>query len=146
MAASEAVSSFGTLLQRGDGVQPTEGFTTVAEVKDIEAPEMTLNTHEVTHQESPDAHMERIGGLLDTGELGFTINYRPDNATHDDATGLIADMRAREVKNYRLQFPDTSATKWTFPGLVTSFKAKAPVDGVLEADVSVTVCGAPSFS
>jgi hypothetical protein len=146
MAASEAIESFGTLFQRGDGVTPTEGFTTVAEVKDIEGPAMSRETHEVTHQESPDRHMERIGGLLDTGEVTFTLNWVPSNATHDDATGLIFDLRTPERRNYRLVFPDAASTTWTFPGLVTEFAPKAPVDGVLEADVTVTVCGAPTFS
>ncbi len=143
MPASEATTSFGTLFQRGDGVTPTEGFTTVAEVKDIDAPELSRSVHDVTHQQSPDGYNEKIGGIRDGGEVSFTLNFLPGNATQDATTGLISDLHTDTKRNYRLVFPDADGTTWTFPGLVTSFKAKAPVDGALEADVTVTVCGKP---
>jgi predicted secreted protein len=145
MAESNALSAFGSLLKIGDGATP-ENFTTIAEVADLGGPALKLDAIEVTHHESPGGWRENIGGLLTAGEVTFTLNFIPTEATHDASTGLIADMVARTKRNFQLVFPDVGSTTWSFAALVTGFEPKEPIDEKLSADVTLTVTGQPTLS
>lgn len=140
-----AIDAYGTLLQSGDGGAP-EVFTTVAEVTDISGPSLALDPLDVTSHESPGAFREFVGGLLDGGEVTFTINYVPTGATHDATTGLLADMVARTVRNFQLIFPDVGATQWSFSALVTAFEPAEPVDDRLSAELTLKVTGQPTLA
>jgi len=141
MAATTGISSFGTLLKVGDG-QTTETFATVAEVHDISGPGIKLDLIEATHHESPDATREFLPGLKDLSEVTFEIAFVPTNATHSLTTGFLKDWKDRTKRNYQLVFPDTGPTTWAFSGYVTGFNVKAPVDGLLTADVTIRLTGA----
>jgi len=143
---SSAVHALGTLLKIGDGATPTETFTTIAEVTDLGGPSLTLETIDVTSHSSTNGWREFIGGLLDGGEVSFTINYLPANATHDASTGVIADMKNRVVRNFTLVFPDSGTTTWTFSALVTGFEPGEPIDSQLTADVTLKVSGEPTLA
>jgi predicted secreted protein len=143
---SGAISGFGTLLKLGDGATPTEGFTTIGEVKDIGGPDLKLNTADVTNHSSTDGWKEKIGTLLEGGQVAFKVNFIPTTATHSFSTGLIKDMVNRTKRNFKLVFPDTGATTWTFAALVTQFKPNEPVDGALEADVTLDITGKPTLA
>lgn len=142
---TEAISSFGTLLKMGDG-GATEAFTTIAEVKDISGPALALGTEEVTSHSSPGGWREHVPTLLEAGEVSFDVNFVPANATHDPATGLIADMVARTKRNFQLVFPDTASTTWEFRAYVTGFEPSEPVEGALTASVSLMITGAPTLA
>lgn len=140
-----AIDAYGTLLQSGDGGAP-ENFTTIAEVTDITGPGLVQDPLDVTSHESPGAFREFVGGLLDGGEVTFTINYVPTAATQDASTGLLADMIARIVRNFQLIFPDVGTTTWSFSALVTSFEPAEPVDDRLSAEVTLKVTGQPTLA
>ena len=136
---SSAVNAFGTLLKRNG--------TTIAEVTDITPPELSRDNIEVTHHQSPAAWREFIKGLKDAGEVSFSINYIPTNSTHNAGTGVLADLANNTtVDTWTLVFPDTSATTWSFPGFMTKFAAKAPIDDKLAADVTLKVSGQPTLA
>ena len=78
-------SSFGTLLQRGDGAAPTEAFTTIGEVLNIGGPSLAQEVVDVTSHSSPGAFRQKVGGLLDAGEISFDINFGPTEPTHREA-------------------------------------------------------------
>lgn len=143
---TEALFAHGTLLKKGDGVSTGETFSTVAEVTNIGGPGLALEPIEVTSHSSTDGWKEKIGGLLDGGEVSVTINYVPTEGTHDGTTGLIADQSNRAVRNFQLVFPDTSETTWTFSALVASFEPGEPVDGALTAEVTLAVTGKPTLA
>ncbi len=140
-----AIDAYGTLLQVGDGGAP-EAFTTIAEVTEISGPSLVLDPLDVTSHESPGAFREFVGGLLDGGEVTFTINYVPTGSTHDASTGIIADMIARTVRNFQVIFPDVGATVWSFAALVTAFEPAEPVDDRLSAEVTLKVTGQPTLA
>lgn len=143
---SNAIAGFGTLLQIGDGATPTENFTTIAEVRDISGPALALNTVEVTHHGSPGHFAEFVGTTLSGGEVTFTINFLPTHPTHNAATGLLADMLSRTVRNFQLVFPDPGATTWSFSALVTAFTPAEPVQDALTASVTLQITGEPTFA
>lgn len=140
MPESNAISSFGTLLQRGDGSDP-EVFSTIAEVQDIKPPALSADTEEVTHQDSPNGWKEYLPTLLDAGEVTFDLNFIPTDTGH---TALITDMTSRVKRNFKVVFPDGST--WSFAAYVTGFEPDAPVSGKLSASVTLKVTGAPTFA
>lgn len=137
-----AIDAHGTLLRIDDG---TGSYTTIAEVTDIGGPSMSLDPIDVTSHDSTAAYREFIGGLLDAGEVTLTINYVPTAGTHDATTGLIADMVARVVRNFKLVFPDSGTTTWTFAALITAFESAEPIDDKLSADVTLKLSGQPTL-
>lgn len=138
-------SSFGTLLKIGDGATP-ESFTTIAQVQDIKAPQLAMDTEEVTNHSSTGGWEEVVATILRTGEVSFGLVYDPDAATHDASTGLIADMVARTRRNFQLIFSDSGNTTWSFSAYVTGFKPEAPVKGKLGAEVSLKITGQPTLA
>jgi len=139
------ISSFATLLQAGDGATP-ENFVTIAEVRDISGPDLTLNVEDATSHDSVAGWEEDVATTLDGADISFEINYVPTHATHDAATGLISLMEGRTLRNFRLVFPDGIPTTWTIPAHVTKCNIKEPVKGVLRADVTLTVSGQPTLA
>ncbi len=109
MAVAKGISAFGTLLQRGDGVTPTEGFTTVAELSNIEIPGVETDLVETSHHTSPGAYKEYVLGMRDGGEVTLEGNYFPKEATINAATGLLADNLSGVKRNWKLAFPDAVA-------------------------------------
>lgn len=142
---TSAVSSFGTYLKIGNGGTP-ESFTTIAEVLDIEGPELELDTEEVTSHSSTGGWEEFVGTILRSGEVSFEVNYVPTHATHDASTGLIADMKARTLRNFQLIFPDGSSTTWSFAAYVTGMNPSAPVSGKLGAEITLKISGQPTLA
>ena len=138
-------SSFGTLLQRGDGAAPTEAFTTIAQVTNIGGPSLSQESVDVTSHSSAGAFREKVGGLLDGGEISLDINFGPTEPTHKEgAGGLLKDFTDRSVNNYKLLFPDT--TYWICPCLVTGFTPDMSIEGKLGAAVTLTVSGEPTLA
>ena len=139
MAATAGIAGFGTLLKRSG--------TTVAEVTDISGPTLSRDTIDMTHHQSPNRWREFIKNVKDGGEVTFSINYIPTNATHATGTGVLADF-ANDTTNdtWTLVFPDSGATTWTFPGFITKFTPKEPVDDKLSADLTIKVSGQPTLA
>lgn len=140
---SQAIAAYGTLLKRGDGAAP-ETFSTVAEVKSMDGPSMEADVIDVTTHSSAaaGAWREKRASLLNPGEVSFSINLVPASAGHK---ALLSDFTGRVVRNWKFVFPDPGLTEWAFTGVLTKFGAKAETDGVLEADLTVTLTGAPTF-
>jgi predicted secreted protein len=142
---TDAISSFSTLLKIGDGATP-ETFGTIAEVLDIDGPDLGLDTEEVTSHDSANGWSEHIGTILNGGEVSFDVNFVPTDATHDTSTGLQGDMIDRTLRNFQLVLPDSGTTTYAFAALVTGFKAAEPVKGALRASVKLKISGAVTLS
>ena len=143
--ATSAISSWGTVLRVGDGGGP-EVFTTIAELKDISGPGKALGTTEVTTHASPGRAREFISTLVDNGEVSFTVNFLITNATHDWLTGLMGDLDDGTRRNFQLQFPDAGTTTAAFAAFVTQFNPSEPVDGALEAEITLKLTGLITWS
>lgn len=139
-----ALAAYGVLLKIGNGAT-SETFTTIAEVRDIEGPELELEAKEVTSHDSG-GWREYIGTLLTGGEVSFELNFIPTNATQSYSSGLIEDMVNRTKRNFQIIFSDTGATTWAFSALVTGFKPSAAVEDELLAEVTLQVTGQPTLA
>jgi hypothetical protein len=137
-------SSFGTLLQMGDGGGP-EVFTTVAQVMDMDGPDFSTDTEETTNHSSPGAFEEFLATIKRSGEVTFDINFDPNDPTHDQTTGLIAAYQARTMKNWRMLMPTSPAKRWDFKGIVTGMGQANPVAGILRSSVTIKISGQPTL-
>lgn len=143
MAATQGTSGFGTLLKRGDGGSPTEVFTTVAEVKSIQGPGLSMETIDATHMESPNGYREWLPSFKDAGEVSFDCNFLPADTNQQ---GLVEDFEDRVLRNWKLVFPNTDTTTWAFAAYVTGFSVSAAIDDILMASVTLRISGGPSIS
>ena len=134
--------AFGTRFQRdtGGGV-----YETIANLTDINAPERSREALETTNHGSPNKHREFVKGLMDGGEAGLTLNYDPAQNTH---AALRADFEEDDLRSYRIVFlpGDVDEETWTFDAMITNLGVAAPIDDVLEQEITVKVSGRPVVS
>lgn len=142
MAATEGTSGFGTLLKRGNGAT-VEVFTTVAEVKSISGPGLSMETIDATHMESPNAFRELLPSFKSAGEVTLEMNFLPANSNQQ---GFVEDFQDRVKRNWKLVFPDTATTTWSFSGYITGFAPSAAVDSILTASATIAVTGDVTIS
>lgn len=141
--ATQAISAYGTLLQRGDGGGP-ETFTTVPEVRSISGPSLETDEAEVTTHSSAaaGAFREYILTLIDAGTIEFEINYVPSDPVH---IGIRTDFLNRTKRNWKLILPGSIQTI-SFTGYVKTMPLNFPVDDAIMANVTIRLTGAPTFS
>jgi predicted secreted protein len=133
-----AIKAHGTLLKRAG--------TTIAEVRTISGPSLSVDVDDVTSHDSTDGWEETIATILRSGEVTFDINYVPTAATHKNTSGgLLYDFANRSVQTWTLVFPDTGATTWTFSAFVTKFQPIADPKSALRASVSLKITGKPTL-
>lgn len=138
---SEAIGTQGIALKVGDGGDPTELFTTIAEVTGFDGPSVEAAEIEVTSLQS--TAKEFIAGLKDNGEISINLNFVPRNAQHKQ---LIADITSGEKRNYQIDWNDltgaeTSSTLWTFEAFVKGLPVSASPDAALTGTATLRVTG-----
>lgn len=141
---TNAINAFGTLLKIGDGGSP-ETFVTIAELTDIDGPELEMDTLEATNHSSPGGFREYVGGLLDAGEISIEFNFLPTDATQGYSTGLLHDMVNRTKRNFQFVFSG-GITTWSFAALVTKFKSSEPIDDLLKGSATLKITGQPTLA
>ncbi len=132
--------AFGTLFQRGDGASP-EVFTTVGEATNISGPGYDRDVIDVTSHDSTDGIREFVGGLVDGGEVTFTVNWDP--SIH---ASLVDDFQDAQPRNYKIVLPDPPAGEWAFPAFITGMGHEYPHDDKMSADFTFKIAGAPTFT
>ena len=142
MSATIGTSGFGTLLKAGNGAT-SEVFTSIAEVKTISGPKITLEMLEATHMESPSGFREWLPSFKDGGEVTFGVNFLPASTSHK---AITTDMAARTKRNFKVVWPNTAPTTWSFSGYYTQFEPTAGVGDMLSAQVTIRVTGAVTIS
>lgn len=142
MAATVGTTGFGTLLKVGNGAT-VEVFTTVAEVKSISGPNLSLEFAEATHMESPNGFREYLPTFKDSGDVTLECNFLPANTQHKQ---LTTDMVARTLRNFKLNWPNTGGTVWSFAAYISGFSPSASVGDMLAASVTLRPTGAVTIS
>lgn len=139
MAATTAKIGFGVLLKRGDGASPTEAFTAIAELQSIQGPGYSLEVVDATHSESPDAHREKIAGLIDAGEVSAEVTFLPTDATQNFAAGIQKDLLDRTKRNFQIVWPGPKT--YAFAAFVTSFQPQASISDKMTASITLAITG-----
>lgn len=129
--------ALGTVLARWD--VSTGAFVTVAQVGSLEAPALAgeiedTADHDVTWRDG-------VATVKDVGEVSMTLHFDPGLTGH---VALATALRTKALQLWRLTFPDSGSTQWSFRAFVTGFQPMAPMDGKLTAEVSLQGTGEPS--
>lgn len=138
---SDAYSTFGTLLKRGDGGTP-EVFATIGGLKDVDEVGAELRTEESTSHDSG-GWVEKTAHLLDAGEAAFVLNWDPADPTHIQ---LRSDRDSRVKRNFQLVEPFAGGETASFAALVTKIGKPYPVEGLMEANVTLDITGPISWA
>ncbi|RIL07491.1 MAG: hypothetical protein DCC71_02940 [Proteobacteria bacterium] len=141
---SAALMGRGFQLFMGDGGSP-EGFDLIAEVRDFtDLDPRTREFEDVTNQETPSGGDEVKPAILRGGESTFECNFLPTHATHDESTGLRADLVSGARRNFRAVIPGVPK-RFAFAAYVVRFPVAVPVNGVIRGSVTLRMDGAPSW-
>jgi hypothetical protein len=139
---SDAIATQGIKVNVGDGAEPTEGFTIIAEVTGFTGPTTEASEIEVTSLNSP--AKEFIAGLVDNGEMSLEVNAVPSNTQHDQ---IRTDITDGTVRNYQIDFNDmpsggSNPTTYTFAAFAKAFPFSAAADDKLSGTVTLRITGA----
>lgn len=137
MTISNAISSHGTLLKMGDGTAAAPGtYTTIAEVGDIDGPDVKPQFEEATNHSSAGWEEKKIV-LMSGGTVKSKVNFVND-ATQNLTTGLRYKMYNKVLTPFQILYPD--GTGETFAAFVTMVR-KAKVKGIFQGDLELTISG-----
>ena len=141
MAASAAISGFGTLLNWDS--------SDIAELTSISGPSETANTIDVTSHDSDDTYAEFVAGIRDGGEISFD-----GNVITTDTNGQIAmhtDFQAGSKKAFIIKLPGWVSSSHEYPqitgyGIVTAFGMNFPFDDKVSFSATIKVTGKPTLA
>jgi hypothetical protein len=133
-------SAKGTLQKIGDGTSP-EVFSTIGQVRSISGPSTKASVQDVTTHSTGTNWMERLAVLIDPGAISFPINYDAEDATHQFAAGMWADMIALTLRNFQTVFP-AGIGELAYSAYITGHSFDIPVDNVLQATIELSITGA----
>lgn len=137
MAASAGTHSYGSDLAYSDTLGGGGSFTSVAEVCDISADGPTVGSTKFTHLKSDNAAHEYKPGLIEGGELTFTVNHI--KAVRNTLMGFL-----RVMKSWKVTDPDGGFT--TCDGFITSLGKKNPEDDRVTGDIKIKFTGKPVYT
>lgn len=140
MPPSIAIPTLGTII--------TLNGTPIGQIGDIEGPDLSTDTDEITNHSSPDQTEEFIATVKRVGEISFPLVFYPGDATH---MALFDAWKTRSRDTYEMTYPDEDGVAgagavWEFEAYCTGFKNAAPVTGHLAADITLKPGAAPEFS
>ena len=115
----------GTQLLIGDGATPTEVFTEVAQLNNIDVAGFVNNTEAATDHDSPEFAEQHVVTTRAYGEVAIEGHWDPELATQDETTGLYSKFKGGVSTNWKLQWPQIGATGFEqgpFSATLTNFK------------------------
>jgi hypothetical protein len=84
-----------------------------------------------------------VAGLLDPGEVTFSLVYDPTAASH---TRLARYMGNRYTATWKVMETSSGGTLTTFTGHVKGMSREIPMDDVVTCDVTIKVSGKPGYT
>lgn len=124
-----------TVLKIGDGVTPTEGFTSVGQITDWDGFDEKSKVIDVTTLD--DDYSEKDGGaVIDSGATGMDLLYDPANT---NINALRTGVGTK--KNFQLILSN-GTTQFAFAAVITGFKIMGKKDDKIRAKVALDISGA----
>ena len=141
MAATKVKSGYGAKLLIGDGATPTEVFTEIAEIVDINDLTQSLGLVDATHMGSPDGYSESIPTFKSTEPQTFTFNWVPTSTSQR----LLETARDnRSLVSFRVTLPQYNV-RIEGKAYVTSMSWSAPHDNKTAGSVTLAWQGKPEL-
>lgn len=128
----------GGQFQIGDGHTPTENFTTINQVVDVDFSGSKVDTVDVTTADNTDSTKRFKDTLFDPGDCSITIMWNPQDATHQQ---LQAAFLARGSHNFKRINPGSFGTR-SFTGIITALDlGKETLDKPVQTTCKVKLSG-----
>lgn len=140
-----ALAAINTVLAIGSQGSP-QTFADIANIGDLEGPSFEAEVVDVTSHSTNNPWRQKIVTLLNGGQITLPLFFIPASTGeggHGAVSGLMNVFTQRQLRWYRLRFPDSAATTWYFQAYVSTFNMSAPVAGVEQAAVTFELTGAP---
>ena len=132
-----ATTGYGNKLK----VKISNVYTEIASVKNVSGPGGKRDIHDVTALDSPDNAKQKIGGMIDEGQVSFDAFFLPSDGTHDHLTGMRKMFEDGTTEKFQIIFNDTGATTAEFDAVVTAFEPSFDVGNPLALKVTLEVTG-----
>lgn len=114
-------------------------YTTFAEVTNIKPPAVKRDSHDASHEQSPNRFRDFIPGMVDGGDVSIDFNLLPAGIT-----ALLAEVAVKTVYLRKIVFPDNSFL--SFSAFLTDFAPDDPMDNVMKGKATFKVTGQPTFT
>jgi len=141
--------AFGTQFQIGDGaLASTPSYTTIAQVKSVGDWAIEQILADVTHHSSTAGFREVFpSGRRNVDDIDIELGYDPANATHANSAGGLMHALLNETKlAYKIIFPDTNSTTWTFEAYVKKIGTMVEQEEELRQTVTFAITGQPTLT
>lgn len=142
---SEEQTGLGTQFLREND---DEEFEPIAFVAKIGPPELTREMADVEELNPQDQIKKKLPGLIDAGDLTLTVNYDPEEDTHQM---LEDDFAGRKDRTYRIAFPgyedeDDHKGYYDIVGTVSGFAPQEiAASNVIQAEITIAVSAKPEY-
>lgn len=142
--------TYGTQFQIGsDDLSGTPTYTTIAQVRSIGDWVLGAVMAEVTNHASTGGFREKIqSGMFEVDDIEIELVYDPAQATHANSAGGVMYALLNGTKlAYKLIFPDTGGSTWTFEGFVSKIGTLiGEGEEALRQTVTFTITGQPTLT
>lgn len=136
----------GTALWVGDDASPPL-YTKIANVKSISGPDINVTVVDTTTHSTVGNFREKAAVLIDAGQVGFEINFDPDDPTLDPtASNTLWDNCVNlRTRSYQLRLAPSNVGNemMVFNGFVTKHGFMFPVDNVQTCNMTIDIDGEP---
>lgn len=140
-----AISTKGTKLQLR--ASTSSAFGNVYQVTDLSMGALTRERIDVTHLGTTNDQRSYIGGFIELGEVTFSVNYDPNQASHSGQAGGLAGLLVNGTTYlWRVQPGGSTTDPITFSGYVSNFQPNFAVGEAAAADVSIQITTLPAYS
>lgn len=137
----------GTVLQLLSSTTAGAPWTSVAEVLDITAGDLTRERIDVTHLGTTSATRSYIGSFIELGEATFSVNLNIANATHSGAAdGLAGLFVAGTTRSWRILPEGNTSQANQFSAYVARFTPGYSVGSQQIAECALQLTTLPSFT
>lgn len=134
---ANALKALGTKIQRASAAYPDDtGYADIAEMKRISL-SIGRDVIDVTTLDS-NGWKNKLATLAEMKDVSLDGFFIPTDDTLDGTAGLLADLKNGTERRYKFIFPDTAATFWKWPALVTDFNTDVNVGDAIGCSFTLT--------
>ena len=141
MADTDAEWCLGDEMEYGDGGSPTETFTEIAGIKNIDFNLGSRALVDTTTHQSTRPYQDNVATFLQGGTITLTGNNLPENASQIAVQGKLADDLPTTFR-YTMNMSSGKQIHFTGKARVTAFNPNSNADDARRLTISLAPTGA----
>jgi len=130
-------AGYGTTLVGG-----TNFTAGISGIKDITLSGLECDAIDVTDMDSTGRRREYVPGLIEPGEITFTVNF--EDGLYDTVLDKMGGGTAAAAETWTVTFPDDST--YACSGFLSKAGSATPHDGGITFDMTIKLSGAETFT